>query len=73
MRRRLPGLRRLRPARLHEAVCQLGLKFPVVTGETGGDDALLHAFGDEALGMMSACPYTLDLDTDANKKFAQAM
>jgi branched-chain amino acid transport system substrate-binding protein len=51
----------------------VGLKFPVVTGETGGDDALLHAFGDEAVGMMSACPYTLDLDTDANKKFAQAM
>ena len=50
-----------------------GLKFPVVTGETGGDDALLHAFGDEAVGMMSACPYTLDLDTDANKKFAQAI
>jgi branched-chain amino acid transport system substrate-binding protein len=50
-----------------------GLKFPVVTGETGGDDALLHAFGDEALGMMSACPYTLDLGTDANKKFAQAI
>jgi len=51
----------------------VGLKFPVVTGETGGDDALLHAFGDEAVGMMSACPYTLDLDTDANKKFAQAV
>jgi branched-chain amino acid transport system substrate-binding protein len=51
----------------------VGLKFPVVTGETGGDDALLHAFGDEAVGMMSACPYTLDLDTDANNKFAQAM
>jgi branched-chain amino acid transport system substrate-binding protein len=50
-----------------------GLKFPVVTGETGGDDALLHAFGDEAIGMMSACPYTLDLETDTNKKFAQAM
>ena len=50
-----------------------GLKFPVVTGETGGDDALLHAFGDEAVGMMSACPYTLDLETDGNKKFAQAM
>jgi branched-chain amino acid transport system substrate-binding protein len=23
--------------------------------------------------MMSACPYTLDLETDSNKKFAQAM
>src|SRR4029079_2620015 len=30
-----------------------GLKFPVVTGETGGDDALLRSFGDEALGMIS--------------------
>ena len=45
----------------------------MVTGETGGDDALLHAFGDEAVGMMSACPYTLDLDTDGNKKFIAAM
>ncbi len=50
-----------------------GKKAPVVTGETGGDDALLHAFGDEAVGMISACPYTLDLETDSNKKFAQAM
>ncbi len=50
-----------------------GLKFPVVTGETGGDDALLHSFGDEAVGMMSCCPYALDLDTDANKKFVKAM
>ncbi len=33
-----------------------GLKFPVVTGETGGDDALLHAFGDEAVGMVSCVP-----------------
>ena len=51
----------------------LGLKYPVVTGETGCDDALLHAFGDEAIGMMSCCPYTLDRDTDANKKFVHEM
>jgi branched-chain amino acid transport system substrate-binding protein len=50
-----------------------GLKTPVVTGETGCDDALLHAFGDEAIGMMSCCPYTLDLDTDGNKKFINAI
>ena len=28
---------------------------------------------DWAVGMHSCCPYTLDLDTDANKKFIQAM
>ena len=61
------------PLRFLKQYANFGLKFPLVTGETGGDDALLHAFGDEALGQMSCCPYTLDLDTDANKKFAQAM
>ena len=61
------------PLAFMKQYANVGLKFPVVTGETGGDDALLHAFGDEAVGMMSACPYTLDLDTDANKKFAQAV
>ncbi len=61
------------PLRFLKQYANFGLKFSLVTGETGCDDALLHAFGDEALGHMSACPYTLDLDTDANKKFAQAM
>jgi branched-chain amino acid transport system substrate-binding protein len=50
-----------------------GLKFPVVTGETGGDDALLRSFGDEAIGLYSCCPYTLDLNTDSNKRFVAAM
>jgi branched-chain amino acid transport system substrate-binding protein len=50
-----------------------GLKYPVVTGETGGDDALLRSFGDEALGLYSCCPYTLDLNTDSNKRFVAAM
>jgi branched-chain amino acid transport system substrate-binding protein len=61
------------PLAFMKQYANFGKKTPVVTGETGGDDALLHAFGDEAVGMMSCCPYTLDLDTDANKKFAQAM
>ncbi len=61
------------PLAFMKQYANFGLKQTVVTGETGCDDALLHAFGDEALGMMSCCPYTLDLDTDANKKFAQAV
>ena len=44
-----------------------------VTGETGGDDALLRSMGDEFLGMYSCCPYTLDLNTDSNKRFIAAM
>jgi branched-chain amino acid transport system substrate-binding protein len=50
-----------------------GLKYPVVTGETGGDDALLHAFGDEAVGMISCSPYTLDLQSDGNQRFVKAI
>jgi branched-chain amino acid transport system substrate-binding protein len=61
------------PLRFMKAYASAGLKYPVVTGETGGDDALMHAFGDEALGMYSCCPYTLDLATDSNKRFIAAM
>ena len=45
-----------------KAYASAGLKYPVVTGETGGDDALLKSFGEEAIGLVSCCPYTLDLD-----------
>jgi len=50
-----------------------GLKFPVVTGQTGGDDALLRSYGDEAIGLVSCCPYTLDAQTEANKRFVAGM
>jgi branched-chain amino acid transport system substrate-binding protein len=33
----------------------------------------LRSFGDEALGMYSSCPYTLDLANDSNKRFIAAM
>ncbi len=61
------------PLRFMKQYHNFGLKLPVVTGETGGDDALLRSFGDEALGLYSACPYTLDLQTDSNKRFVAAM
>ena len=50
-----------------------GLTLPVIGGETAGDDALLKSFGDEAIGMISASPYTADLDTPSNQKFAAGM
>jgi branched-chain amino acid transport system substrate-binding protein len=61
------------PLRFMKQYAAAGLKFPVVSGETGGDDALLRAFGDEAVGMYSCCPYTLDLATESNKRFIAAM
>jgi branched-chain amino acid transport system substrate-binding protein len=61
------------PLAFMKQYANFGLKTPVVTGETGCDDALLHAFGDEAVGMMSCCPYTLDLKTDGNQRFVKAI
>lgn len=61
------------PLRFMKTYAAAGLKYPVVTGETGGDDALLRSFGDEALGLYSCCPYTLDLASDSNKRFIAAM
>src|SRR6185437_13149867 len=39
-----------------------GLTLPVIGGETAGDDALLKSFGDEAVGLISSCPYGADID-----------
>jgi branched-chain amino acid transport system substrate-binding protein len=61
------------PLRFMKAYANAGLKFQVVTGETGADDALLKSFGEEAIGLVGCCPYTLDLDTDGNKRFIDGM
>ena len=61
------------PLRFMKAYASTGLKYPVVTGETGGDDALLKSFGDEAVGLVSCCPYTLDLESAANQRFVDGI
>jgi branched-chain amino acid transport system substrate-binding protein len=61
------------PLRFMKQYASAGLKYPVVTGETGGDDALLKSFGDEAIGLVSCCPYTLDLATDGNQRFVSGI
>jgi branched-chain amino acid transport system substrate-binding protein len=61
------------PLRFMKQYASAGLKYPVISGEAGADDALLKSFGDEALGLVSAAPYSLDLDTDANNRFVNEM
>ncbi len=61
------------PLRFMKQYATAGLKYPVVTGETGGDDALLKSFGDEAIGLVSCCPYTLDLESDGNQRFVSGI
>jgi branched-chain amino acid transport system substrate-binding protein len=61
------------PLRFMKAYADFGLKYPVVTGETGGDDALLKSFGDEAIGLISSTPYSLEFETEGNKRFIDGM
>ena len=61
------------PLRFMKQYASAGLKYQVVTGWTGGDDALLKSFGDEAIGMVSCSPYSLDIETDINKRFIASM
>ena len=61
------------PLRFMKQYAAAGLKYPVVTGETGGDDALLKSYGEEAIGLVGCCPYTLDLATDGNQRFIDGM
>jgi branched-chain amino acid transport system substrate-binding protein len=61
------------PPRFMKQYASAGLKYQVVAGEAGADDFLLKSFGDEALGLVSAAPYTLDLETDANHRFVDGM
>ena len=61
------------PLRFMKAYADAGLKYPVVTGWTGGDDALLRSFGDEAIGLVSCSAYSLDVPTERNQRFIDGM
>jgi branched-chain amino acid transport system substrate-binding protein len=61
------------PVKFMKQYADAGLKLPVCGGETAGDDALLSRFGDEAIGLVNACPYTIDLKNDANAKLKALM
>jgi branched-chain amino acid transport system substrate-binding protein len=63
------------PIRFMQQYANYGLKkkFKVVGGETAGDDALLKSFGDDAIGLTSACPYSYAYESESNKKFVAGM
>jgi branched-chain amino acid transport system substrate-binding protein len=61
------------PLRFMKAYADAGLKYPVVTGWTGGDDALLKSFGNEAIGLISCSAYSLEVGTERNQRFIDGM
>jgi branched-chain amino acid transport system substrate-binding protein len=50
-----------------------GFTLPLLGGSTVADDSIMRNFGDEAIGLVNSIGYTLDLDTDANRRFIAAM
>jgi branched-chain amino acid transport system substrate-binding protein len=61
------------PLRFTKQCRELGLKQALLGGSTVADDTILGSFGDEAVGLINAIPYTLALDTPANQRFVAAM
>ena len=61
------------PVKFMKQYADQGMKFPIVGGETLGDDALLKSFGDEAIGLIHANPYGYNLDYPSNHKFVDGM
>lgn len=67
------GLAGSNPLKFVKQARELGMKLPLIGGSTVADDAIVGQFGDEAVGLINAIPYSLDLDTPANKRFIAAM
>ena len=51
----------------------LGVKQPLVGGSTVADDTIIAAHDESAEGLINTNPYSLDHDSDANKRFIAAM
>jgi branched-chain amino acid transport system substrate-binding protein len=61
------------PIKFTKQYHELALKQSLLGGSTVADDTIIRTFGDEAIGLVNAIPYTLDLDTAANHRFIAAM
>jgi branched-chain amino acid transport system substrate-binding protein len=61
------------PLKFTKQARSLGMSQPLVGGSTVADDTIVGAFGDEASGLINTNPYTLDLDTEPNRRFIAAM
>ncbi len=61
------------PTKFMKQYADQGMKFPVLGGEAAADDMLMPSFGDEAIGVITAAPYTTDYESENNKRFLALM
>jgi branched-chain amino acid transport system substrate-binding protein len=57
------------PIKFVKQYADQGMKAPILGGEATADDSILYRFGDEAIGLISAEPYSMDLPTESNRRF----
>lgn len=67
------GLAGSNPIKFVKQAKGLGIKQQLVGGSTTADDTIIGAYGDEVEGLINTNPYSLDIDSDANKRFIVAM
>jgi branched-chain amino acid transport system substrate-binding protein len=67
------GLTGSNPLKFVKQYKELGLTQAVIGGSTFADDTITRSFGEDIIGMYSSIPYSLDTNTDANKRFIAAI
>lgn len=67
------GLVGSNPLKFTKQVRSFDKRQPLIGGSTVADDTIVNSFGDEAVGMINSIPYSLDIDSEANKRFIALM
>jgi len=57
------------PIKFLKQYADQGMKAPVLGGEATVDDSILKRYGDEVVGVITAEPYSMDLPSEANRRF----
>ena len=67
------GLAGSNPIKFIKQARALDIKQKLVGASTTADDTIMAAYGEEVEGLINTTPYSLDIDSDANKRFIAAM
>jgi branched-chain amino acid transport system substrate-binding protein len=67
------GLAGSNPIKFIKQARALDIKQKLVGGSTTADDTIMGAYGDEVEGLINTNPYSLDIDSEANRRFIAAM
>jgi len=67
------GLAGSNPIKFIKQAKAMGVKQQLTGGSTTADDTIIGAYGDEAIGLINTNPYSLDIDSEANKRFIAGM